>query len=62
MLFSPDTRYLRKLIFLKRKVSQILNRIRYSWMPFSVDEPPITFLNWTNRLILYGLFHLANYL
>ena len=31
-------------------------------MPFSVDEPPITFLNWTNRLILYGLFHLANYL
>lgn len=36
MSAAPDKRNWKKLTFFSRKVSQILNRTRYSWIPFTI--------------------------
>jgi hypothetical protein len=54
MSVAPDIRNFKKLVFLSRNVSQILNSTRYSWMPFAVEVPPITSLRYTKCLIAYS--------
>ena len=43
MFFSPERRKSRKSNLLYLHVSQMLSRIKYSRMPFSVLLPPMTF-------------------
>src|SRR5215510_13054134 len=51
MSFSPDRKKSKKRIPLYLHVSHMLRRIRYSWIPFSELDPPITLRSLANALI-----------